>query len=65
MIRDPKSNVALWTFYQHIEPAFRSSTRDKNLVLAMQSAVNQVAKLAGSAPAFAPPKEEYPSKEDG
>ena len=54
-IRDPKSNVALWTFYQPIEMAFRSSSRDKNFELAMQFAVNQIAKLAGTAPAFPPP----------
>ncbi|HZS27032.1 MAG TPA: hypothetical protein VFB76_07355 [Candidatus Angelobacter sp.] len=54
-IRDPKSNVALWMFHQPIEMAFRSSSRDKNFELAMQFAMNQIAKLAGTAPAFPPP----------
>jgi len=53
-IRDPKSNVALWTLYQSVEPAFRGSSRDKNLEHAMEVVVYQLAKLAGT-PLAAPP----------
>jgi hypothetical protein len=55
-IIDPKTNVALWTLYQIVDPAFLGANRDKNFDQSTQAVVNQVAKLAGTAPAFPPPK---------
>src|SRR5215472_2738799 len=54
IIRDPKSNVALWTLYQKIEFAGLMSNRDKNFSKAIQRAANQLSGLAGTPPVFPP-----------
>jgi hypothetical protein len=46
-IRDPKSQAVLWTFVEHVEPAIRISTLEKNINTAATAIVTDVKKMAG------------------
>jgi len=54
-IRDPRSNVVLWTFTEYVQVALRKGNRDKNLDLAMGVIVGGLKDLVTqSAPAPKP-----------
>lgn len=44
-IRDPKTNVLLWTFVEYAQTAVRKGNRDKNLDQAMRVIVNELMNL--------------------
>ena len=52
-IIDVKTNVTMWTVIQHINLARLQKNSDKNFDNAIAALVNDVAKLAGTAPAIA------------
>jgi hypothetical protein len=47
-----KTHVTIWTVIQHINLALLQKNSDKNFDNAMTALVNDVAKLAGTAPAI-------------
>ena len=51
-IIDVKTHVTIWTVIQHINLALLQKNSDKNFDNAMTALVNDVAKLAGTAPAI-------------
>lgn len=53
VIIDLKTHVVLWALTQHVEFGWRQESRDKNFDQAMAALVNDVARLAGTPPAFA------------
>ena len=56
-IIDVKTHVTIWTMIEHIQLALLQKNSDKNFDNAMTALVNDVAKLAGTAPAIVAAKE--------
>ena len=54
-IRDPKTNVLLWTFVEYAQTAVRKGNRDKNLDQAMRVIVNELMNLVSPPGAAAKP----------
>jgi len=46
-IRDLKTQVLLWTFTEHVQPALLQGNRDKNFDQAMAALVNDIRNVAG------------------
>jgi hypothetical protein len=47
VIRDPKSNVLLWTLYQHVLEARTAGNRDKNFDQGMDYLLDDIKRLVG------------------
>jgi len=54
-IRDPKTDVLLWTFVEYAQTAVRKGNRDKNLDQAMRVIVNELMNLVSPPGAAAKP----------
>lgn len=56
-IIDVKTHVTIWTMIEHIQLALLQKNSDKNFDNAMTALINNIAKLAGTAPAIVTAKE--------
>jgi len=51
VVRDPKTNVRLWTLTKYVEPAGMSKNRERNCNVAMNALVEDLKNLVSGTPA--------------